>query len=107
MAKTITLIQPDSAEAIEETLSNADGVQDLTGATVVALLRENTTGALIEVACTVTDAAAGVVEIPAAARADWPAGEYSVRWKVTYADTTVDVFPTTDTMTIRWLEAWS
>lgn len=108
MAKTITLIRGDSAEAIEETLSNADGAQDVTGATVTAHLRETTSGALIpDVACALVDAALGLVAIPAAARAAWAAGEYSVRWKVVYADGSIDWFPTNSTNTIRILEAWS
>ncbi|MHB1297308.1 MAG: hypothetical protein ACYC0B_02165 [Gemmatimonadaceae bacterium] len=106
MSKTITLIAGDTAEPIEETLSNAAGPQNLTGATVRAQLRENETGAVIEVDCDVTDAANGVVEIPAAARATWPAGEYLVRWHVTYADTSKDVFPVPSTNTIRIAAAW-
>lgn len=107
MAKTITLIKGDTGKAIEAVLSNADGAQDLTGATVTVELRNVLGAALLTAACTVTDAETGTVEIPAAARANWPAGEYHVRWHVTFADETKDIFPTEDTNTITLEAAWS
>lgn len=98
-----TLAEGDTAGAITAVLSNADGVQDLTGATVVLHLKKRSTGATLTAACTVTAAASGAISIPGSVRTAWLAGVYDVEFVVTYADSSVDIFPSVaaDTFTLR------
>lgn len=103
MATTITLAEGDTAHDITATLSNDAGAQDLSGATVTLKLKKQNTGAQLSAACTIADAAAGEISIPAASRADWPAGVYNAEIEVVYADLSMDVFPSDApaTLTIR------
>ena len=79
------------------TLTFADGsVQDLTGHTVQYKLWRRDTGALvIDLPATITDAVNGVVEFQftLASQTD-DVATYYVEWVVTFADTTVQTFPT-------------
>jgi hypothetical protein len=95
MSRTIVLVEGDTAKDIAFVLSNADGPQDLTGATVRAFLKvpDSATPAL-EAACTIVTPLAGAGIIPAALRdASWVAGEYQIEWRVTYAGGAIDWFP--------------
>jgi hypothetical protein len=109
MSTLITRIQGDTAEPIEQTLTNAAGVQDLTGAAVVAFLRHTETGVVTQIPCDITSAAGGVVTTPAEGASGTgalPAGDYGLRWRVTYADGSIDWFPVPSTNTLRILAAW-
>lgn len=96
MARTVTVAEGDTAKAIVATLSNADGAQNLTGATVVLNLKDPSTGRSLSAACTLVTPASGVVSIPGALRSAWLSGEYVPEFVVTYADTSVDVWPCED-----------
>lgn len=100
MAKSITLVQGDTAKAIVATLRNADGPQNLTGATVKLHLKQEGVDALTPVDCSITDALGGVVSAPGTARAAWVAGEYQAEYRVVYADGSVDIFPSEQLATI-------
>jgi hypothetical protein len=107
MAKTITLVQGDTAGDIEiPFLENADGPLALTGGeTVTAQIREITSGQVIAVT---TQVVAPMVKLPAAQRSAWPAGTWELRLFVTYlgSPAPVDVFPSQDKRIIEILAAW-
>lgn len=88
----ISWVAGDTAGPIVARLTTDDGPQNLTAATVVAQVRNVASGTVTPVPCTVTDELAGVVEVPAGERVQVP-GTYAMRFVVTYAGGTIDVFP--------------
>jgi hypothetical protein len=94
VAEQAVWVYGDTAGPITATLQTDGAVQNLTGATVQALVRNVATNVVSTVSCTVVaPATSGVVEIPAATRAAWAAGSYALRFRVTYSNATVDIFP--------------
>ena len=91
----LELVAGDTAGAITLTLSNADGVQDLTGADVAIQLRERATGVLVTIdsGLVIADPETGEVEIPGTARATLGAGTYDMRAIVDGDER--DIFPST------------
>lgn len=90
----LTLVEGDTAKPIVATLSNADGPQDLRGATVVLKMTKRKDSTVTESAdCDLADAENGVVSIPGTLREAWASGEYYAEFEVTYSDTTKDVWP--------------
>ena len=78
------------------TLTFDDGTNpDLTGATVRFHARDKSDGVVkIDAAVTITGAASGQCEWrPEAADTDVP-GRYDCEWEVTFADATIQTFPT-------------
>jgi len=101
MSSKITLVVGDTAKPIRATLSNADGPQNLTGATVELHLKDPATNAAaIVAACTVVGALTGDVETPGSVRAAWPVGDYQAEYRVAYADGSVDVFPSESSVAV-------
>lgn len=98
MSRTVTVVEGDTAQAIVATLSNADGAQDLTGATVMFRAKDPVTGrSITEVEADIlSPATAGRVSVPGTERAAWRAGGYVPEYVVTYADSSVDIFPCED-----------
>lgn len=101
MGTTVTIVEGDTAGDIEITLSAADGPKGLSGATVHAYLKDLATNVAVNAACTIVDEAAivghadrGKVNIPAASRAAWVAGDYALEVKVTYSGGAIDWWPT-------------
>lgn len=95
MNTTLYLVEGDNAKDVATELSNATGVQDLSGATVVLNLKERKDGVVVYTTpCDVTDAAAGIVTIAGSARTTWVAGTYYAEFVVTYGDSSHDTFPT-------------
>lgn len=93
-AQTIHLVVNDTAPPLRATLSNADGVQDLTGATVVMRLKPSDGSTVLEIPMDLAaDPTTGVVTH------DWDPSEtdavlsYKVEFVVTFADLTVETFP--------------
>jgi hypothetical protein len=87
----VTLIHGDTYGPITARLV---GAASLGGATVTAQLHDPQSGERIDAPCTVTNAATGAIAIPGTERLTWPAGTYAVRFRVVYANTEVDIFPT-------------
>lgn len=100
MARSITLVQGDTAKAIVATLRNADGPQNLTGATVKLHLKQDGVDALSPGDSDIVDALGGVVSNPGSQRSAWVAGEYQAEYRVVYADSSVDIFPSEQLATI-------
>jgi len=98
MSKPFEIVKGDTRPYHQETLKIGGSVVDLTGASVVYELKSETGELIIESAATVSDAANGVVQYQWQAT-DWDnvnfvAGWYRARWRVTYADSTQQSFPT-------------
>ena len=83
----------DTAGPITATLTTDGVAQSLVGASVSAQRRNMVTGTVTVVPATVADPDTGVVQIAEAERATWTAGSYALRFFITYADLTVDIFP--------------
>lgn len=83
----------DTAGPITATLTTDGLAQSLVGASVSAQRRHMITGTVTAVPATITNAAGGVVQIAQSERATWTAGSYALRFFITYADLTVDIFP--------------
>jgi len=96
MSRTVTVAEGDTAKAIVATLSNADGAQNLTGATVTLYLKDRETFRELSAACTLVTPASGIVSIPGALRSAWLSGRYVPEFVVTYNDASVDIFPCED-----------
>lgn len=109
MAREIEFVEGDTAGALVRTLSNGNGVADLTGATITTLLRNKRTGTLITVASSElgADPTTGEVTTPGSARSSWPAGDYEFRDRVAYADGSVDIFPSGRPNLVHIQEAWT
>lgn len=77
------------------TLTYSDGsAVSLSGASVLFKMRDDAGSLKVNAAATITDAAAGQCEYrPTAADTDTP-GSYLAEWQVTFADTTIQTFPT-------------
>lgn len=77
------------------TLSYTDGTAVvLTGASVLFKMRDDSGALKVNAAAVVTDAASGQCEYrPVAADTDTP-GNYLAEWQVTFADGTIQTFPT-------------
>jgi hypothetical protein len=94
-ASHIHLVVGDTAPPLSATLSNADGVQDLTGVTsVIMRLKPSTGGTVLEIEMDVdADPTTGIVTH------DWQTAEtnavlkYTVEFVVTFADGTIETFP--------------
>jgi hypothetical protein len=94
MAEQAVWVYGDTAGPITATLETSGVPQNLTGASVDALVRNMATGAIVTVFCSiVAPATSGVVEISAATRGAWAAGSYAIRFRVTYSNGTIDIFP--------------
>lgn len=94
VANVIEIVEGDTAGPILVTLSNADGPQVLTGATLTVQAREQTTRALLTIEnVTIVDEDLGTAEIPGSARAAIPAGRYDLR--VIAEGEERDIFPST------------
>lgn len=91
--QSITLVVGDTAPPLRATLSNANGPQDLTGATVVARLRRSIDGDLVEVDMDVEDAEAGIITHTWDASETDEALSYKVEFVVTFADGTIETWP--------------
>jgi hypothetical protein len=93
-ASQIHLVVGDTAPPLRATLANADGPQDLTGATVVARLKRSTDGEVVQVTMDIDDdPTSGVVTH------DWDPAEtdevlkYTVEFVVTFSGGGVETFP--------------
>lgn len=91
MATTITIKKGNNARAITDTLVIGTTAIDLTGATVVLVLRLASSSAddAIRQAATITDAAAGQVSADLPADVYGTAGQYYLEWEITFSDDTV------------------
>lgn len=94
MSQTIHLVVGDTAPALRVTLANAEGPQDLTGASVVMRLKRSDSGTVTEIAMDLAaDPTTGVVTHV------WNPAEtvdvisYKVEFVVTFANATVETFP--------------
>jgi hypothetical protein len=94
MAEQVVWVYGDTAGPITATIETDGQAQNLTGASVDALIRNIATGALLTVSCTIVSPAdKGVVQITAANRATLASGSYAIRFRVTYSNGTIDIFP--------------
>jgi hypothetical protein len=93
-ASQIHVVVGDTAPPLRATLSNADGPQDLTGATVVLRLKPNTGGPVLEVDMDIdADPTTGVVTHTWDPSETAAALRYTAEFVVTFADETVQTFP--------------
>lgn len=87
----------DTAPVVRATLLDEDSAPvDLTGATVMFVMADNTEPrtAVVEASATLTDAANGVVEYPWAVGDTAAPGSFVAEFEVTFADARVQSFPT-------------
>lgn len=93
MAK-IKFVEDNTAPTIQLTIKRESLPVNLTGASVDLIIKNSTSGEITNVgdqACTITDAADGVIEYDPNAT-DFPsAGTYVCDVEITYADATVEV----------------
>lgn len=93
-ASPIHLMVGDTAPPLRVTLSNADGPQDLTGASVVMRLKPNTGDPVLEVDMDIDgDPTTGVVTHSWEPSETAVALRYTAEFVVTFADDTVQTFP--------------
>lgn len=93
-ASQIHLVIGDTAPPLTATLSNADGPQDLTGASVVARLKRSTDGEVVEVTMDIAaDPTTGVVTHAWDPTETDEVLKYTVEFVVTFADGGVETFP--------------
>lgn len=115
MATMITLVEGDTAGAIRLQVREADPdnpgqtrAKDLTGATITAEMREQTTAVLLEPTAAISgDPTEGWVELPAAQRSAWGPGDWELRVYAEYAGGGEDVIPSAAARVIRILPAWT
>lgn len=94
MAARVYLVVGDTSPDLVATLYNADGPQDLTGASVVMRLKPSNGGAVQTVAMDIDEPeTAGVVRHAWDAEETASAVRYAVEFVVTYADTGQQTFP--------------
>ncbi len=94
MAQTLDLVVFDTAPPLRATLSNDDGVQDLTGATVVMRLKPNNGTTVLEIPMDIdADPTTGVVTHDWAAIETGTVLSYKAEFIVTYANNTIEAFP--------------
>jgi len=94
-AQTIHLVVGDTAPPLEATLSNADGPQDLTGASVVMRLKPNVANAeTLEIDMDIDDdPTTGKISHAWEESETAEAVTYKAEFVVTFADDTVATFP--------------
>lgn len=92
---TFSIKQNDTAPSLRATLLNGSGnVIDLTGATVRFHMRElGKTTIIVNQACTVINAAGGIVQYDWVAADTDTIGSYQAEFQVTYSDGTIETFP--------------
>lgn len=92
---TFVIKRNDTSPGMQATLKNGSGTAvDLTGATVLMIMRPVGGGKRkISGACTLHDAANGIVRYAWVSGDTDTAGLFNVEFQVTYADSTVETFP--------------
>lgn len=91
---TLTIKQHDSGRPVVDTLSDADGPINLTGATVKMLARNSDTGVVvINAAATITNATAGAVSYALTAADLAAAAVLQFEWQIAYADGSIFTVP--------------
>jgi len=101
MATTITIPSGDTAPDIVATLSNASGVQDLSGATVTLRLRLQGTSTRLSLSCTVdSPGSGGTVRHVRVSGDNLVRGTYEAEFHVVFAGGAVQTFPSAEANTI-------
>jgi len=86
--------QGDTGPDIEATLSNADGAENLSGASVKCIIRPTSGGAaIVDAAASIVEAASGTVKYVLQEGDTDDAGDYLVEWEVTFSGGTIQTYP--------------
>jgi hypothetical protein len=92
MSQSVSLVAGNTTPPLSVTLSNADGPQDLSGASVAARLVNASTGAVVVLACVILSALAGQIVV-APPVTGWPLGIHYIEYDVTYGSGAFQTFP--------------
>lgn len=94
MSERFYIKQGDTAPNLRVTLKDPDDTAvNLVGATVTFSMRDGSTAILTKEACTLVDAANGVVEYVWQSGDTDNAGTHAAEFEVVYADSKIETFP--------------